>query len=73
MPGGGGRIEGALFVAQTRDAMGNLLPDPNLGAASVTLDPATGGAGIYYDSCWISMALRPPTYQVLAFREIQLN
>jgi hypothetical protein len=73
LPGGGGRIEGALFVAQTRDAMGNLLPDPNLGAASVTLDPATGGAGIYYDSCWISMALRPPTYQVLAFREIQLN
>jgi hypothetical protein len=71
--GGSGRIEGALFVAQTRDAMGNLLPDPNLGAASVTFDPATVGAGIYYDSCWISTALRPPTYQVLSFREIQLN
>jgi hypothetical protein len=72
-PGGSGRIEGAMFVAQTRDAMGNLLPDPVLGAASVTFDSATSGAGIFYDSCWISTALKPPTYQVLSFREIPLN
>ncbi len=71
--GGIGRIEGAMFVAQTRDAMGNLLADPNLGAASVTFDPAAGGAGIYFDSCWINTAFRPPTYQVLSFREIPLN
>ena len=71
--GGTGRIEGAMFVAQTRDPMGNLLADPNLGAASVIFDPATGGAGIYFDSCWINAALKPPTYQVLSFREIPLN
>jgi hypothetical protein len=73
---GTGRIQGAMFVAQTLDpATGwtQLLPDPSLGPASVTFDPNTGGAGIYYDSCWINTALRPPTYQVLSFREITPN
>jgi hypothetical protein len=73
---GTGRIQGAMFVAQTLDpATGwtQLLPDPSLGPASVTFTPNTGGAGIYYDSCWINTALRPPTYQVLSFREITPN
>jgi hypothetical protein len=73
---GTGRIQGAMFVAQTLDpATGftQLLPDPSLGPASVIFTPNTGGAGIYYDSCWINTALRPPTYQVLSFREIPLN
>jgi hypothetical protein len=71
---GSGRIQGAMFVAQTRDPVtGSLLPDPNLGAAFVSFNPAMGGAGIYYDSCWIDAALRPLTYQVLSFREIPLN
>ena len=71
--GGSGRLEGTMFVAQTRDAMGNLLADPNLGPASVSFAPAMGGVGIYYDSCWINAALRPTSYQVLSFREIPLN
>jgi hypothetical protein len=73
---GTGRIQGAMFVAQTRDpATGNLLADPNLGPASVDFSALNPSAnmGIYYDSCWISTALRPPTYQVLSFREIPTN
>ncbi len=73
---GTGRIQGAMFVAQTRDpATGNLLADPNLGPASVDFSALNPSApmGIYYDSCWINTALRPPTYQVLSFREITLN
>jgi hypothetical protein len=73
---GTGRIQGAMFVAQTLDpatGWNQLLPDPSLGAASVIFAPNTGGAGIYYDSCWINTALRPPTYQVLSFREIPTN
>jgi hypothetical protein len=75
---GVGRIQGAMFVAQTLDPANNWspLPDPTLGAASVnfsTLNPAVSGVGIYYDSCWINTALRPPTYQLLSFREIPLN
>lgn len=75
---GVGRIQGAMFVAQTRDPTNNwnLLSDPTLGAASVdfsSLNPTVGGVGIYYDSCWINTALRPTTYQVLSFREIPLN
>ena len=73
---GTGRIQGAMFVAQTRDpATGNLLADPNLGPASVNFSAVDPSApmGIYYDSCWINTALRPPTYQVLSFREITLN
>jgi hypothetical protein len=74
---GVGRIQGAMFVAQTRDPLtGSLLADPNLGAASVdfsNLNPTVVGVGIFYDSCWINTALRPTTYQVLSFREIPLN
>jgi hypothetical protein len=77
---GSGRIQGAMFVAQTLDPANNWAPlaDPTLGAASADfslLNPnsAAGGVGVYYDSCWINTALRPPTYQVLSFREIPLN
>jgi hypothetical protein len=74
---GVGRIQGAMFVAQTRDPLtGSLLADPNLGAASVdfsSLNPTVVGVGIFYDSCSINTALRPTTYQVLSFREIPLN
>ena len=73
---GTGRIQGAMFVAQTRDPVtGSLLADPNLGPASVDFSALNPSAnmGIYYDSCWINTALRPPTYQVLSFREIPTN
>ncbi len=65
---GVGEIDGAVFVAQTLDGSGNLLADPNLGAAS--FKQTVGGSGIRYSSNWVkaSQALMP--YQVLSFREI---
>jgi hypothetical protein len=65
-----GRFDGAVLVAQTRDAMGNLLPDPNLGASSVKFTPGMGGNGIYYNSCTMLQALAPTSYRILSFREI---
>ncbi len=69
--GGIGRIDGALLVAQSRNPITNaVLPDPNLGASSVTFNPSTGGYGIYFNSCTILQAQMPSTYRVLSFREI---
>jgi len=68
-------IDGAVFIAKTRDASGNLLPDnPGLGSASFT---QTGGGpnlgrGINYNTCIVNSALGPVNYKVLAFKEIPL-
>lgn len=62
------QISGAMFVAQTRDAAGNLLP--NLGGASVRFLDAMQGNGIRYSSCWIQKAQPTGSYQVLSFHEI---
>jgi hypothetical protein len=61
-----GRINGTVFVANTRDAAGNLLQ--NLGPASFS--QTAGGYGIRYSSNFVrsTQALLP--YQVLSFREI---
>jgi hypothetical protein len=67
--GGDGGIDGALFIAQTRDSSGNLLS---------TLGPAlfsqTGGGhsgrGINYSSCLVQAAQSILPYKVLSFREI---
>jgi hypothetical protein len=64
-----GAINGGVFVAQTHDAAGNLLPDPNLGRASFT--QTGGGSGIRYSSNWVNTAVALMPYQVLSFREIQ--
>jgi hypothetical protein len=64
-----GAINGAVFMAQTRDAAGNLLPDPNLGRASFT--QTGGGSGIRYSSSWVKAAEALMPYQVLSFREIE--
>jgi hypothetical protein len=64
------QINGAMFVAQTRDSSGNLLPDPNLGGASVTFDPPMHGNGIRYSSCWIQKAQPTSSYKILSFHEI---
>jgi hypothetical protein len=66
---GVGGINGAVLVAQTRDAAGKLLPDPNLGRASFT--QTGGGSGIQYSSNWVSATEALLPYQVLSFREIQ--
>lgn len=70
--GGSGEIDGAVFVAKTRDAAGNLLT--NLGASSFSqTGPGSNvGQGINYNSCLVSSAIGPITYKVLAFKEIPL-
>ena len=65
---GVGIIEGAVFVAQTRDSSGNLLPDPNLGHSSFS--QTGGGNGIRYSSSWVRTAQSLIPYQVLSFKEI---
>jgi hypothetical protein len=67
---GVGEIDGGVFIAKTQDSAGNLLPDPNLGAASFT--QTGGGSGIHYSSKWVAAAQRLTLtpYQVLSFREI---
>jgi len=66
---GVGSINGAVFVAQTHDGGGNLLPDPNVGYSSFT--QTGGGSGIRYSPNWIRAAEGLMPYQVLSFREIQ--
>jgi len=63
-----GVIKGGVFVAQTLDSSGHLLPDPNLGNASFT--QTGGGCGIQYSSNWVKQIQGLMTYQVLSFREI---
>jgi hypothetical protein len=74
---GTGGIDGAVFVAKTRDGSGNLLA--SLGAASFiqTGDASSSGRGINYNSCLINAAAAggqvPLGYKVLSFREIPTN
>jgi hypothetical protein len=66
---GVGVINGAVFVAQTRDlTTGNLLPDPNLGPSS--FKQTGGGNGIHYSSSCVAATQALIGYQVLSFREI---
>src|SRR5260370_25297619 len=67
---GTGEFDGAFFVAQTRDASGNLLPDPNLGNASVIFSPTMGSHAITYSSCWVKAAQPAGSFKILAFHEL---
>lgn len=77
---GSGGITGAVFVAQTRDSAGNLLPSlgPScFGSVSSCHGVGSGygsnpGYGINYSSTWVGSAQGPLTYKVLSFREIPL-
>jgi hypothetical protein len=62
-----GTLTGAVFVAQTHDASGNLLSDPSLMHSSFT---QKGGKGIQYNSSWVAATQALLPYQVLSFREI---
>ena len=66
---GTGVINGAVFVAQTRDSAGNLLS--NLGYSSYT--QTGGGSGIRYSSNLVKATQALLPYQVLSFREIPLT
>jgi len=67
---GSGVFNGAFFVANTLDSSGNLLPDPNLGFASVIFASNMGSVGIRYSSCWIKAAQPSAGYKILSFHEI---
>jgi len=73
--GGNGEIDGAVFIAKTRDAAGSLLN--SLGASSFSQTGPGGvnsnvGQGIRYSSCLVRSAMGPITYKVVSFREIPL-
>jgi len=64
-PGSNGEFDGAVYLANLTTGGG--------GAAfgEATYNVANhAGKGIYYDSCWVSAALKPFTYKVISFREI---
>lgn len=63
------QINGAVFVAKTRDASGNLLTG-RIGGGSVSFDPLMQGNGIRYSSCWIQKSQPIGGYKILSFREI---
>ena len=65
--GGNNSYNGAVFVAKTRDASGNLLP--NLGTPIFDWSGG-GGNGIFYNSCSINNAMKNQTYRVLSFHEV---
>jgi len=67
--GGTQQLNGAVFVAKTRDASGNLLTG-RIGGASVSFDASMQGNGIWYSSCWIQKAQPRGKYKILSFREI---
>ena len=69
---GNGRIDGAVLIAQTRDAAGNLLMSLGASSFSQTGPGSNLGQGIQYNSCWIRSAVGPITYKVISFREIPL-
>jgi hypothetical protein len=70
--GGNGGIDGAVFVAQTRDAAGNLLVNLGPSSFSQTGPGNNAGRGINYNSCLVRSAFGPITYKVISFREIPL-
>lgn len=65
--GGSGEFDGSVFVATTRDASGAQLSSFGTTNYDIT---GGGGNGIYFNSCWIKQAQKPPTYKVLSFKEI---
>jgi hypothetical protein len=66
---GGNEFDGAIFVAKTRDALGNELAA--LGQATFGITPGDGGgSGINYNSCWINSAQPVLSYKALSYREI---
>jgi hypothetical protein len=70
--GGTGEIDGAMLIAKTRDASGNLLASLGASSFSQTGSGSNQGLGIRYNSCLVRSAVGPITYKVVSFREIPL-
>jgi hypothetical protein len=64
------QINGAMFVAKTRDSNNVVLTGSNLGGASVVFNDSMQGDGIRYSNCWIQKAQLTPSYKILSFHEI---
>jgi hypothetical protein len=69
---GFGGIDGAVFIAKTRDAANNLLPALGASSFSQTGNGTHVGRGISYNSCIAQSAQGPITYKIIAFKEIPL-
>jgi len=69
---GTGGIDGAVFVAKTRNAAGVLLGSLGASSFSQTGPGSNVGSGINYNSCIAQAAEGPITYKVIAFKEIPL-
>ena len=69
---GSGEIDGAVFIAKTRDAAGNPLSNLGQSSFSQTGSGTNLGQGIRYNSCYVRSAVGPITYKVVSFREIPL-
>jgi hypothetical protein len=63
------QMNGAVFVAKTRDTNGILLTG-RIGGASVSFDAAMQGNGVRYSSCWIQKSQPTSGYKILSFHEI---
>jgi hypothetical protein len=70
---GSGGIDGAVFIAQTHDASGNLLPSLGSSSFSQTGTGTSLGKGINFNSCLAQTAQGPIAYKVISFREISLT
>ncbi|HTU35120.1 MAG TPA: pilus assembly PilX N-terminal domain-containing protein [Candidatus Acidoferrum sp.] len=64
---GTGEFNGAMLVATTEDASGNLLT--NFGVADFNIHGA-GGNGVYYNSCWVNNVQKPIVFELLSSKEI---
>jgi hypothetical protein len=66
-----GEFDGAFLLVLTLDpATGFTTLLPSLGKSKMTFDPAMGGKGIYYSTCWIKNSLPTAGYKILSFHEI---
>jgi hypothetical protein len=66
--GGNESYEGAVILAKTRDAAGNILPT----MGPTILDWAGGGGnGVHYDSCHINNSNNNYSFRILSFREVR--
>jgi len=63
------QINGAMFVAKTRNPDGSLVSG-RIGGAFVQFDPDMQGNGIRYSSCWVQKAQPTGSYKILSFHEI---
>jgi len=70
--GFGGGIDGAMFIAQTRNFANNLLAQLGPGYFKETSGSGSYGRGLNYNSCNVNQtgAQTPLGYKILSFREI---